>query len=145
MSVRNFSKIICAALLLVVCFCGASMAAENKYPIDKWLDAQIKKAAGNDPAMAEAVYIAGEKWDAELNKYYKIVMGKLDAAGQAKLKESQRAWLKFRDAELSAAEAVTDVFESGGTMQRLDLNDRRMSLIRARTIDLMEYSRQLSN
>ena len=50
-----------------------------------------------------------------------------------------------RMAELTAAEAVTNVFEGGGTMQRLDLNDRRMSLIRARTIDLMEYSRQLSN
>ena len=90
--------------------------------------------AGNDPAMAEAVYIAGEQWDAELNKYYKIVMGKLDAAGQAKLKESQRAWLKFRDAELSAAEAVTDVFESGGTMQRLDLNDRRMRVCQVKCV-----------
>ena len=145
MSVRNFSKIICAALLLIICLCGTGLAADRKYPIDKWLDSQIAKAAGNDPAMAEAVYIAADKWDAEMNKYYKIVMGKLDADGQAKLKGAQRAWLKFRDAELTAAEAVTNVFEGGGTMQRLDLNDRRMSLIRARAIDLMEYSRQLSN
>ena len=145
MFIKNFFKILCAALLLIICFCGTSMAADKKYPIDKWLDAQIMKAAGNDPAMAEAVYIAADKWDAELNKYYKAVMDKLDAAGQAKLKDAQRAWLKFRDAELDAAGAVTDTFEAGGTMQRLDMNDRRMSLIRARTIDLMEYNRQLSN
>ena len=85
--------------------------------------------------------------DKSLNASYKQIkkLYASDLQFLAKLTASQRAWLKFRDAELDAAGAVTDTFEAGGTMQRLDMNDRRMSLIRARTIDLMEYNRQLSN
>jgi len=41
-----------------------------------------------------------EQADAELNKTYEALLAKLpDAEGKQKLKESQRAWLAFRDAE----------------------------------------------
>ena len=48
--------------------------------------------------------------DAELNKTYKALLAKLpDAESKEKLKQSQRAWLAFRDAEAE--------FEGrGGTM-----------------------------
>ena len=40
------------------------------------------------------------KADAELNSAYAALMAKLpDAEGKEKLKESQRAWIAFRDAE----------------------------------------------
>lgn len=42
--------------------------------------------------------------DAELNKTYEALLTKLpDAASKQKLKESQRAWLAFRDAEAAFA------------------------------------------
>jgi len=41
-----------------------------------------------------------EQADAELNKTYEALLTKLpDAESKQKLKESQRAWLAFRDAE----------------------------------------------
>ncbi|MBO0695100.1 MAG: DUF1311 domain-containing protein [Verrucomicrobia bacterium] len=48
--------------------------------------------------------------DAELNKTYQAVLAKLpDSESKEKLKQSQRAWLTFRDAEAAFA-------AGGGTM-----------------------------
>src|SRR5438128_7857579 len=45
-----------------------------------------------------------EKVDAELNNTYEALLNKLpDAESKQKLKESQRAWLAFRDAETELA------------------------------------------
>lgn len=45
-----------------------------------------------------------EKADTELNKTYEALLRKLpDAQGKEKLKQSQRAWLTFRDAEAAFA------------------------------------------
>lgn len=45
-----------------------------------------------------------EKADAELNKTYEALLAKLpDAESKEKVKQSQRAWLAFRDAEAAFA------------------------------------------
>ena len=52
-------------------------------------------------AQARAEFV---KADAELNKTYETLLAKLaDAESKEKLKESQRAWLAFRDAEAGFA------------------------------------------
>jgi uncharacterized protein YecT (DUF1311 family) len=57
------------------------------------------QAAMNAQARAEF-----EQADAELNKTYEALLAKLpDAESKQKLKESQRAWLAFRDAEAAFA------------------------------------------
>jgi len=57
-----------------------------------------------------------EKVDAELNSAYAALMAKLpDAESKQKLKESQRAWLAFRDAEA----AFQADGERGGSMALL--------------------------
>lgn len=42
-----------------------------------------------------------EQADIELNRTYKALMVKLDKSDQQLLKDSQRAWLKYKDAEAS--------------------------------------------
>ena len=57
------------------------------------------QAAMNVQARAES-----EQADAELNKTYEALLTRLpDAQGKEKLKQSQRAWLAFRDAEAAFA------------------------------------------
>jgi uncharacterized protein YecT (DUF1311 family) len=52
-------------------------------------------------AQARAEFVQA---DAELNKTYEALLRKLpDAEGKEKLKQSQRAWLTFRDAEAAFA------------------------------------------
>jgi uncharacterized protein YecT (DUF1311 family) len=85
----------CAALLISLCISVLHIQAQTQ-------------AAMNAQARAEF-----ERADAELNKTYEALLKKLpDAESKHKLKESQRAWLAFRDAE--AAFAADEA--RGGTM-----------------------------
>ena len=60
--------------------------------------------AQTQTAMNAQVRAEFEQADAELNKTYEALLAKLpDAESKQKLKESQRAWLAFRDAEAALA------------------------------------------
>jgi uncharacterized protein YecT (DUF1311 family) len=80
-----------------------------------------------------------EKADAELNSTYAALMAKLpDAEGKEKLKESQRGWLAFRDAE--AAFAADQA--RGGSMAptiryevMAELTQQRIKQLKARLTD----------
>jgi uncharacterized protein YecT (DUF1311 family) len=80
-----------------------------------------------------------EKADADLNKTYDALLAKLtDAEGKEKLKQSQRAWLAFRDAE--AAFAADQV--RGGSMAptiryetMAELTQQRIKQLKARLTD----------
>ncbi len=83
-AIRVFPQ--CAALLISLLIPVAQMNAQTQ-------------AAMNAQARAEF-----EQADVELNKTYEAVLKKLpDAESKQKLKESQRAWLAFRDAEAAFA------------------------------------------
>ena len=76
----------CAALLIWLLIPVAQIHAQTQ-------------AAMNAQARAEFVQA-----DAELNKTYEALLTKLpDAESKEKLKQSQRAWLAFRDAEAAFA------------------------------------------
>jgi len=49
--------------------------------------------------MNNCTHKAEDMWETELNKYYKLLIGILDADGIKKLKASQDAWLKYRNLE----------------------------------------------
>ena len=80
-----------------------------------------------------------ERADAELNKTYETLLTKLpDAEGKEKLKESQRGWLAFRDAE--AAFAADQA--RGGSMAptiryevMAELTQQRIKQLKARLTD----------
>jgi uncharacterized protein YecT (DUF1311 family) len=66
--------------------------------------------AQTQAAMNAEAWADFKKADAELNKTYEALLKKLpDAESKQKLKESQRAWLAFRDTEAAFA-------AGGGTM-----------------------------
>jgi len=70
-----------------------------------------------------------EKVDAELNSAYAALMAKLpDAESKQKLKESQRAWLAFRNAEA----AFQADGERGGSMAPLIYSTTASELTQAR-------------
>ncbi len=83
-SIRNFPQ--CAALLVGLLATVAPISAQTQ-------------ATMNAQARAEFMQV-----DAEPNKTYEALLTKLpDAESKRKLKESQRAWIAFRDAEAAFA------------------------------------------
>jgi uncharacterized protein YecT (DUF1311 family) len=77
-------RYLCFAILMVVAgVLTASAQSQSE---------MTQEAAGN-----------AEKADAELNKVYKKLMASLDSEGIKLLKEAQRAWIQYRDAEAKRA------------------------------------------
>jgi uncharacterized protein YecT (DUF1311 family) len=88
-------------------------------------------------SQAEASACAHEEYkaaDAELNKIYGQLAGVLDAEDKASLKESELAWIKYRDSAC--------VFESsqykGGTMRGMIESFCLTRVTRARTAELKD-------
>jgi uncharacterized protein YecT (DUF1311 family) len=75
--------------------------------------------------------------NAEIDRVYKQLLGKLDADQQKSLKEAQRAWIKWRDAE---AEAIARLGGAvGGSAMRVDYANAQAKLIKQRTDVLRGY------
>jgi uncharacterized protein YecT (DUF1311 family) len=75
--------------------------------------------------------------NADLDKVYKQLMSKLDAGQQKSLKEAQRAWIKWRDAEADIIARVGGAV--GGSAMRVDYANAQAKLIKERTVVLRGY------
>lgn len=114
----------------------------KSYKIDTILKKCIDKTHGGDVDMISCLEKAESNWDAELNKTFKLLLTKLDSTEQKKLRESQRQWLIYKDKEIKF---FTDVYgKQDGTMWNLAISDKRMQLIRQRTIELLDYYETLT-
>lgn len=122
---RKFFTII---LLLTV-----SLFADNKHKIDKecaaCLDTNITTVG-----MKECLIAAIDKWDAELNVQYSHLMKKLTPAQKTAVKEAQRKWIAYRDAQHQAEITIYGSF--GGTMYGITILSQKLELIRSQTLKL---------
>ena len=128
--------------ILAITFSGYSSSEENnsKHPIDVWLEQNISKDSST-VGMRNATNQAREMWDSEMNKVYNRLMARLSPEQQSALRESQRAWLQFRDGE---SKAITSIIASkDGTMWQLAATDEGMQLVRARVMRLLAYEEYL--
>jgi uncharacterized protein YecT (DUF1311 family) len=74
-----------------------------------------------------------EKADRELNRVYGETLKSLSPEGQQKLKESQRAWLKYRDAAFALAIEVNKDTRSYGSVV---VADYRAGVTEKRVLEL---------
>jgi uncharacterized protein YecT (DUF1311 family) len=119
--------------VLLVSLCVAAVAAVGA---GAQKERQIQPCEGRG-SQAEASACAREEYkaaDAELNKVYGRLAGVLDAEDKASLKESELAWIKYRD--------TTCVFESsqykGGTMRGMIESFCLARVTKARASELRE-------
>jgi uncharacterized protein YecT (DUF1311 family) len=80
---------------------------------------------------------AVDRANVEIDRVYKQLVAKLDADQQKSLKEAQRAWIKWRDAE---AETIARLGGAvGGSALRVDYANAQEKLIKERTEVLRGY------
>jgi uncharacterized protein YecT (DUF1311 family) len=130
--------LLTALLLLPVCATGQS---DTKHPIDHWLEQAIETNSST-LGMRESLNQAREKWDAEMNACYKRLLAKLPAEKQGILRDAQRAWLAFRDADGKAIGAL--VSSRQGTMFQLLGTDYTYQRVRDRALQLLAYENAIS-
>ena len=118
-----------ALILLLIC----PALAQDKHPIDVQFDKDIDKNSSTH-GMVAAYQNALKSWDKELNKHYQKLMAGLDAAGKANLKDSQRAWILYRDKEIH--NIVEYYAKVEGTMFRTISAAARTNLTKNRALSL---------
>lgn len=124
---KNSRIVICALLSLSLLTAAGAKTQKER---------QIQPCEGNG-SQAEATGCAHREFqaaDAELNKAYNRLAGILDADEKALLKESELAWIKYRDSNCT--------FESsqyaGGTMRPMIEYFCLARVTKARTAELKE-------
>jgi uncharacterized protein YecT (DUF1311 family) len=126
-------------------FSMALLAADGppkKHPLDLWLDGCTQR----DPStrgMNECLAQAYAGWDQELNRTYRELLSRLDEASQDALRESQRAWIAFRDREFTLLDKLYGSME--GTMYVTMRLADRVDLIKRRTLELQSYADVLNS
>lgn len=125
-------------IALLLCITNSAFAQEEPvpHPIDIWLQQELEKDY-TTMGMRAAMNTAREKWDREMNEIYTRLMSRLNKEQKASLRESQRAWLKFRDAEGKVISSI--IASKEGTMWQLTATSNGMDLVRARALQLKEY------
>lgn len=110
-------------------------------PVPTYADYKCEHA-GNQQEMNVCAEEDFKKADAELNKVYKALLQneKYDAMFIKKLRESQKAWIKFRDSELDATFSCEDsALVCWGSMYPMCYHTYKAKMTNNRTERLKKY------
>ena len=91
---------------------------------------------GNDFQQKEALRKTEEEWDKELNIVYQKIMKVADPVTKNKLRNAQRAWIKFRDSEIENSYYTNN--PNGGSMGILFSLNTAAKLTEERAVQLAE-------
>jgi uncharacterized protein YecT (DUF1311 family) len=90
--------------------------------------------------MSDAMIEAEKSYDVLLNKYYKILLNKLDEEEKETLKLAQRNWIAFRDSERKLYVTISlPKYSGGGTMYNLFVDDAYIDITGKRVIELYHH------
>lgn len=128
--VRALSLTLAAALL--------PFAAWARDPIDDALEQCLKTPRGETTAgMTECTHTAYQAYDRQMNTLYQAVMRKSDPASREAIRNAQRAWLAYRNAQKAADNAPWRA--DRGSMASPDIEGLNVEAIRARIAELEYY------
>jgi len=110
--------------------------SQDSNPIEKELTDCMDKNPST-MGVLDCIDAAYQKWDDELNIYYKKLMEILDEEGKTSLKNAQKKWIEFRDLEFKNIQNIYSFKE--GTMylpmQALD----KMDIVKRRALELKDF------
>lgn len=123
-------------LIVLGLLAGSVTAAEfAPHPIEAELERCLGTADGSTTFGSIACLDAAQTaWDRELNRVYGELRRSLSPAGQTALRDAQRRWIAWRDAETAAIGTIYG--ELDGTMYRVMAADAVMTLTRDRVREL---------
>ncbi len=111
----------------------------DTFRIEKQLQKNIEKDSST-AGMVQAAYDAEKNYDLLLNKYYQVLLNKLNASDREALKLAQRNWVYFRDSERKLSNGlVKEEYSGGGSLQRLVVAADYLDLTKKRVVDLHKY------
>ncbi|MEO1193621.1 MAG: lysozyme inhibitor LprI family protein [Pseudomonadota bacterium] len=133
--IRKLSLSIAAACLVSIVPARAEEVPKGS-EVDKAYQVCLDAAIYPDASFA-CIETASEAWDKILNANYKTAMDGLDPENQALLRDAQRKWLAYRDAD-ARFRAGNWTLDQGRDLQVI-LSDTGLQILRARAQALEAY------
>lgn len=134
------SRRLLALTLLAGAFAGPAFAEDD--PIDVKLSACLENEMSTQ-GMVECYGAAYDAWDAALNEAYDALMKTLTEDEASALRDAQRAWIKFRDAESDFLGSL--ITPDRGTIMRITTNEMMTDMVRQRTQALRSLNEPWGN
>ena len=131
-------EVFCKAILFLIISVSAFSGQYKDALVNRMRDfrssvfANVNK--GNDFEQKEALRKMEKEWDKELNIVYQKMMKIADPITKNKLRNAQRAWIKFRDSEIENSYYINN--PDGGSMGVLFSLYTATKLTEERTIHL---------
>ena len=132
-----------SGIILFLGFFG-SLRGQTTFVND--IDRELEVCLNNDfstVGMASCYASASEKWDVELNKYYKFLRDILNEEEFEKLRQTQRAWLIYRDNDYQFRKYISN--KLGGSMRSFINVQSAMEIIKERALSLRNYYLEISD
>lgn len=136
-------KLSTALFSLSLIFAAASPAwsaspEEDKDPVHIELDKCLATPEGQTTAgMVDCTHKAYLVYDKQLNEVYKKALAGVDSESAEKIRESQRKWIAWRDAQNAADNAPWRA--DRGSLASLDIESFNVDIIRSRVKQLQYY------
>ncbi|HEY5536842.1 MAG TPA: lysozyme inhibitor LprI family protein [Ignavibacteria bacterium] len=130
------SKYILFLLLLVLTLPAKIISQEKEHPIDVIMDSCMEK----DPSTfgsIKCVEEASKLWDAEIEKYNKLLLGILDAESVKIYKSAQAEWLIYKEKELANIDRIYSQIQ--GTMFLQIAAGEKLDIVKQRALQLQSY------
>lgn len=108
------------------------LAGLEKHPLDLILDKCLKEDYSTQ-GMVECFANANSNWDQELNAKYNKLIAILNEDAKSAVRDSQRKWIIFRDAQIAA---INSVYDLEGTMWRVGKMKRIMEVTKDQALRL---------
>lgn len=113
-------------------------AQAAKDPIDIAEQECLKSPEGGSAAgMLYCMTQSHDRWDAKLNKDYRALRKQPSPSAKAALKQAQRAWLRYRDADKAYQAAYEPA--AVGSLGKVELMRITLNVLRARALTLQNY------
>jgi uncharacterized protein YecT (DUF1311 family) len=121
-----------------------SGAPDVSYPLDEFLDQCLAQPDhGSTASQVACTNQASQRWDDEMNQDYRRLADHLGLGTQASLRDAQRRWLQYRDADQLLIDAVYELTK--GTMFAPMQAYSHLRLVRERSLMLKSYFTVLTN
>ena len=141
-------EVFCKALLFLIISASAFSDQYKNSLVNRMSDLRRSVFAtvneGNDFEQKEALRKMEKEWDKELNIVYQKIMKTVNPVTKNKLRNAQRAWIKYRDSEIENSYYINN--PDGGSMGVLFSLCTAAKLTEERTVYLAEiYDALISN
>ncbi len=137
-----------AIALLLAVFASPVFAADNfcdtgkPHAIDVWFEQAMDKTDGVTTNIRSVQSEAYSRWDKEMNRVFSELLTRLKAPDKSRLIKAQRAWIRFRDAEVEWLWSKS-MHGQGGTLAPVIVSDAGRDLLKQRVCELQRYQKMV--